>query len=409
MGERGLLFSADGVSMFGSLSTGHLIGLSPEEVEWCEAFAQERISLREVAAKHPDLADELERGELGEVEPSTVCGAYLHVTQRCNLSCIGCYSGGGGRNLIPDPPLEKLEFVLSYLARLGVSTLNISGGEPFLRSDLPEIVKKATESYGIEVVNVLTNGTVCDTTMLQRLAPFVAAISVSFDGVSASDAAPIRGRQRFDELIEFVGLAQEIVGKVCITPTLHRKNIEDMPRYQALANSLGVDLGFSLLSTPSAGCSTADLLPESPDLVRMVELLLAPTVGESSAFSIQSLAGGLVCRNCCGAGKSTVSVDADGSVYPCHMMHDARFLMGNVFKETAPAYLEDTCWEVWSLAAECEECDYRYLCGGGCRARTVAAGSDKDPYCAMHQAFYGEVLRRVKRQFERRECDAISQ
>lgn len=409
MGERGLLFSADGVSMLGNPSTGHLIGLSPEEVEWCEAFVQERISLREVAIKHSDLAGELERGEFGEAAPSTVCGAYLHVTQRCNLSCVGCYSEGAGRNLTPDPPLEKLQFALSYLAHLGVSTLNISGGEPFLRSDLPEIVKGAVESHGIKAVNVLTNGTICDTTMLQQLAPFVTAISVSFDGCSASDAAPLRGRQRFDDLVEFVDLAQGIVGKVCITPTLHRKNIEDMPRYEALANSLGVDLGFSLLSTPSAGCGAVELLPESPDLIRMVELLLAPTGGGDSTLPIQSLAGGLVCRNCCGAGKSTVSVDADGSIYPCHMMHDARFLMGNAFEGAAPASLEDRCWEVPSLAAECEECDYRYLCAGGCRARTVAAGSDKDPYCAMHQAFYGEVLRRVKRQFERRKCDAVSQ
>lgn len=77
----------------------------------------------------------------GRLHPLTT--AYLHVTQRCNLECAGCYSLDDGRNSLEDAPTKSILRAVGQLAREGVSKLIVSGGEPFLRGDLPEIVRFA--------------------------------------------------------------------------------------------------------------------------------------------------------------------------------------------------------------------------------------------------------------------------
>ncbi len=54
------------------------------------------------------------------------------------------------------------ERALDELAAAGLATLIISGGEPFLRDDLPDIVAYAKRTCGIKSVTVLSNGTCLD-------------------------------------------------------------------------------------------------------------------------------------------------------------------------------------------------------------------------------------------------------
>ena len=94
------------------------------------------------------------------------------------------------------------------LAAAGLSQLIISGGEPLLREDLPDIVEHAKRACGIASVTVLSNGTRMTEEALERLAPNVDCVSVSFDGCSAAAPAYIRSEQRFDELVEAVRMVQ---------------------------------------------------------------------------------------------------------------------------------------------------------------------------------------------------------
>ena len=97
-----------------------------------------------------------------------LASAYLHVSNTCNLSCVGCYSADCNRNRAVDPSLDDLCHAIDVLACLGVTRLVISGGEPFLREDLPEIAQHAREQ-GMTSITVLTNGTHCGDEMLAKL------------------------------------------------------------------------------------------------------------------------------------------------------------------------------------------------------------------------------------------------
>jgi molybdenum cofactor biosynthesis enzyme MoaA len=63
--------------------------------------------------------------------------AILYVVRRCNLSCAYC---GFKDDTIPDPPLELLLSAIDKIRELGCRFVSLTGGEPTLRRDLPEVI-----------------------------------------------------------------------------------------------------------------------------------------------------------------------------------------------------------------------------------------------------------------------------
>jgi MoaA/NifB/PqqE/SkfB family radical SAM enzyme len=108
--------------------------------------------------------------------PFSVC---YKVTQRCNLRCPYCIASScpeGEYGLPTDKALKLIEI----LARSGVRRLDITGGEPFLRDDIMDILESAV-IHGLETV-VTTNGyfvTEGIATELHRLGVFT---QISIDG-----------------------------------------------------------------------------------------------------------------------------------------------------------------------------------------------------------------------------------
>lgn len=84
------------------------------------------------------------------------CCVLLEVTRRCNLRCRFCFADGGVEGA--DPTLESLQFAIrDIVAQRGHPLLQLSGGEPTLREDLPELVRYAKEA-GCSYVQLNTNG-----------------------------------------------------------------------------------------------------------------------------------------------------------------------------------------------------------------------------------------------------------
>ncbi len=388
-----------GVPILGSYASGHVIGLTHGGLQLCEKMQSIDVDREEIDAVDPRLTDALEKGAFLQGYAFTNDSgkaAYVHVTQRCNLSCIGCYSLDDKRNKLPDAAAEQFEQAFEKLADLGVVGIIVSGGEPFLRADLPELCE-AAKRVGIGRVTVITNGTLVTMEMLGRLAPFVDCVSVSFDGLSQSAPAFIRKTQRFNELVRTIKLIQEAGIQAHMIPTIHHGNYREMEGYLQLSDSLGASMNFSLLS-----CCDVDndefgsLVPRGEVLEDMGRAVFE--TGKASPVDVLDLPVGssLAVRRNCGAACNTLSVGADGAVYPCHMLHYPELAVGNIFSDDAQ-YIANALrshklanMSVRDIEA-CRPCAYQHVCGGGCRARAYAeAGSlaAADPYCAMTREFY---------------------
>lgn len=393
LGSHIVRFDLRGIPVVGNTITGALVGLTPEGAALCDAMLERDVAGEDIPVECEELVSYLAahgfEEDTGASEAPCLSSAYLHVSNTCNLSCVGCYSADCNRNRAADPSLDDLRHAVDVLANLGATRLVISGGEPFLRKDLPEITRCARER-DMANITVLTNGTHCSDEALAKLAGSVDVVSISFDGASKESPAYIRGGQLFDTLVDAVKRIEAAGIHAHMLPTLHARNIQDVPAYVELSKRLGCTVGFSLLS--GSHTNLGDLMPSESCLMELADTMIA-VARKGEATSIDDAFNpmrALSVRACCGAGKTSVSVASDGTVYPCHMLHKLEFALGNAFTDGASAIADNLAQFTMPSVDEidgCSSCENRYLCGGGCRARAYdehGCMTRRDPYCAYY-------------------------
>lgn len=379
--ENTELFRCAGIDMIGNYANGCLIGLSELGRKLCDQFAHHLICAATFSDRDPVLFAALKEHGFLKDSMSVDLGktAYLHVTQRCNLHCFGCYSRQ--QQLAEEPTLSSLEKVMDHLICSGVKTLHLSGGEPMLRHDIAEVVRYA-KSVGFSHIDIATNGTVYSQHVAQAIAPLIDTMHISINSCDGNDGDSIKGGGLYGKVIDTINnmLGQGV--RVTLLPTIHSQNIEDMPRYLLLAKQLGVPINFSILSCSACNQDLGKYRFDSRTLDRLTRQLLDlfDTVG---SYPI------IVAKKYCQAGRNLLSVTADGNIYPCHMLHSPEFRIGNALE--ADAYLPRAQYfQLLDFDAtendHCKDCEYSRLCGGGCRARAYASGGSVDaldPYCTL--------------------------
>src|SRR5579863_6835923 len=83
----------------------------------------------------------------------------ISVTDRCNLRCVYCMPEAG-LPWIPKKEIlsfEEIGEIVSAAASIGVRSIRLTGGEPLVRRDLPELVRKLAAIPGIEDIALSTN------------------------------------------------------------------------------------------------------------------------------------------------------------------------------------------------------------------------------------------------------------
>ncbi len=84
--------------------------------------------------------------------PPSIC---IRVTKRCNANCDFCQAPFDTKD---EPRFGELQDFIRFFARKGVRSLKLSGGEPTLRHDLPDIVSSIYD-YGMRP-SIITNGVI---------------------------------------------------------------------------------------------------------------------------------------------------------------------------------------------------------------------------------------------------------
>ncbi len=124
------------------------------------------------------------------------CCVLLEVTQRCDLRCAVCFANAG-KSAPPDPDLATITGWFQHLLdSSGPCNIQLSGGEPCVRDDLPEIVAVG-RTLGFSFFQVNTNGLrlARDPAFATRLREAgVSTIFLQFDGINDAAYIALRGR-----------------------------------------------------------------------------------------------------------------------------------------------------------------------------------------------------------------------
>ncbi len=149
------------------------------------------------------------------------CTVILEVTQRCDLGCLVCYADARPKG--EEPPVDVVAGWYRHLRKSGVGcNIQLSGGEPTLRDDLPQLVEMGRRA-GFGFIQINTNGL-----RLARepgyagtlKAAGVASLFLQFDGVDDEAYRSLRGRGLWSEKRAAVEACNRAGLGVVLVPTL---------------------------------------------------------------------------------------------------------------------------------------------------------------------------------------------
>ncbi len=248
-------------------------------------------------------------------------------------------------------------------------------------------------------ISVITNGTL-EWKHYEKALPYLDEVSISIDRYSA-ESCFIRDEGIMPKVISTIKIMKKII-KTHLISTLHKKNRNDMSRYIEFANLLGVTHSFSIFTANISNELFKEYILDTNDLIEIEQNLM--NLSKNVKVNDMPIDGiNLCCRERCESGNKLVSIDAKGDIYPCHMLHIDEVKLGNIFESTIEdiVFSEQNPFQNLNVDdfKECNVCDYKYLCGGGCRGRSYLYYNDlksKDGYCVMIKNYYKDIVDLLK-------------
>lgn len=244
----------------------------------------------------------------------------LHVswitTNRCNLHCLYCdHPELAGDELDARQALALVD----ALAAAGTVRLSLTGGEPLLREDLPEIIRRAV-GHGM-IVGLNTNGMLLDER--PEVLAEVQRVTMSLDGPREIHDA-IRGEGAFDKVLQGAEIVRRRGIPLNFTTVVHCDNVGILPDIFRLFPEPPVPFMFQPASprTKGSGCrANPKHLDAAPLAEAFAKLIEAKRQGLPIANSRTGLwylqERGRLADLPCQGGRLFVRIDADGRFRRC--------------------------------------------------------------------------------------------
>lgn len=294
----------------------------------------------------------------------------FELTRRCNLRCIHCYCGDRAPTASRPARTKELSKAavcdyLSQVADAGCLFLLLTGGEPMVRPDFPEIYRHAKDC-GL-LISVFTNGTsITDPIagLFRELPPH--SVEVSVYGASAATYELVTGDpDAYRRCLEGIARLQAIGVRVRLKTMLMTGNRDEFLEIRELARSLGLEFRFdSGVTGRVSGDTGPTAFRVSPQDVADFEFADPNTARGWKDWTERHSAPPEYTRLYnCGAGINTFHIDADGWLRPC----PSHAALGWDLAQTGFS-------RAWSLMAEtlaglrapeglaCNRCPDRALC-----------------------------------------------
>ncbi|HIH43799.1 MAG TPA: radical SAM protein [Candidatus Methanoperedenaceae archaeon] len=288
----------------------------------------------------------------------------LHLTQECNLDCRHCYITKKEGDMTPG----TFERAVRGFEDMGGIKLMLTGGEPLLHPDLPELLG-ILDSTRLHKV-VLTNGTLIDAETARLLSGHVHEVQVSIDGIRTHDM--LRGKGTFERAMLGIRNLKNAGVSVSIATMIHPHNISELGGIEKLCRDIGaVQWGV-------------DVPYEEGDLKNNPEFVVSSRLAGRLLKKYGYGGGAHGSSGAYACGSHLCAVMADGSVSRCGFFP----AVGSV--DDLRGAWDKLCGQyLWTLGElQCSGCKFIQDCRGGCRYRAlISGGSIRSPDPVMCGAY----------------------
>ncbi len=366
------------------------------------------------ARRHLPLASESRAAD--QVRPIY---AVWEITLRCDLACVHCGSRAGRARPDELDTAACLDLV-DQMADMGVREVTLIGGEAYLRDDWLDIVR-ALRRRGLQA-SMTTGGRGLTSELASAAAAAgLQSASVSLDGMEATHDR-LRGvRGSYQSALQALANLRAAGIDICVNTQVNRLSMPELPAILETVIAVG-GRAWQVQLTAAMGraADQPDLLPQPFDLLELFPML-AELKGRCDNAGVrlwpgnnlgyfgphESVLRGTMPRGhmaSCGAGRSTLGIEADGAIKGCPSLQTNPWTGGNIrdaslrdiWERAAPLrYTRDrTVDELWGF---CRTCYYADTCRAGCTwtAFSLFGKPGNNPLC-HHRAL--EFQRQGKRE-----------
>ena len=254
----------------------------------------------------------------------------ISLTQRCNFNCFFCHQEGeSGPNGEVTP--EEIETVVSVAAELGINKIKLTGGEPLLRDDVVEIVRRI--SPYVDEVSMTTNGYMLKEKACDLRDAGLKRVNISFHSTDPEKFCKIIGRESVQAVREGIEEAircglNPIKLNMVVMKGINDEEIEDMI---AFSKETGVTLQLIEYQALEKGVEEYDsyhfdLRPLEEQLASRSQSIVEREMHRRKQYHLED--GGIVevvrpmhnsefCAYC-----TRLRMTSDGHLKPCLMRED---------------------------------------------------------------------------------------
>jgi radical SAM protein with 4Fe4S-binding SPASM domain len=314
----------------------------------------------------------------------------FEVTQRCNHDCPHCYNCWKNDVDYPEGELntaDTLDMLGRMLDQTGASLVSLTGGEPFLRDDIYEIVDFLHER-GV-TVNMICNGSLITEESIAKMAGKISIYELPLLSVERDIHDRLSGRVgAFDDVTMAVANLKAAGERVVTVFVATKLNLPEWEETAELAIALGADgIMFNRFNPGGAGAGNLDMLQASPaELTEAMDS--ADRICEEYEFSISCSIAMPPCLfdhtrykkltfGFCAAGtdRAYYTLDPLGNVRPCN---HSTTILGNIREKNFWEMVDSAAMKDFFTARPefCAACKLEDQCLGGCKAAAeVCCGS----------------------------------
>ena len=323
--------------------------------------------------------------------------AQWDINNECNLNCKHCRVSEKNDN--EKLSLKEAKSLLSELWYNGTTMLNLSGGEPFLRSDIFEILDFAQK---FEDIVITTNGTLLNEEKCKKLSTYKnIKLSISLDGLEETHDKFRRKKGAFRKVIDTLPTLNKYKIRYAIKYTLSKETAKDAVELLNLVAKNGAT-EFNVRRVIVAGNAKEDMVLSNEEYTNIIrnliqncrklgvkfrtgDPLLIPIFSEVWGIDIEKDDLSKIYAGC-QAGDEIIYIDYKGNVGACSYIPKFadnikdkpldEILSKNKLFIDLRAYKN-------KLEGKCKECKYKMICGG-CRASALALKKslfEEDPLC----------------------------
>ena len=171
----------------------------------------------------------------------------LAVTDRCNLRCFYCMPEEG-LDWLSRTELMSYEEMLrmcQLMVQMGIEKIRITGGEPFVRKDIMQLLSRIADIDGLKDMTITTNGVLTAPHISDLKALGVKSINLSLDTLDAGRFFAITRRDEFAAVMNTLDELLKHDFEVKINAVvMDGKNTQDIAPMVALTKDLPVSVRF---------------------------------------------------------------------------------------------------------------------------------------------------------------------